>query len=170
MDHRETFTKLILPLKNNLFRYVLSFFSDRHKAEDIVQETMLRVWNCRDKWQQLDSMEGYCIGIARNLCIDELRRTKTNLSNIETAYEIKSNDSSPAEVYTKKQLKIALDRTIQLLPEKQQQCFHLRENEGRAYEEIAEVLNITMNQVKVNIFRARNFIKKELLKHDGYGL
>lgn len=170
MDHRQTFTELILPLKNNLFRFGYSFLRDKQKAEDVVQEAMLRIWNCRDKWQQLDNMEGYCLGIVRNLCIDEVRRTKITLSDIEIATEVRSHDSCPADAYNRKQLRSTLDKTIQQLPEKQQQCFHLRENEGRSYDEIAEVLNISMDQVKVNIFRARNFIKKQLLKHEAYGL
>lgn len=170
MDHRQTFTELILPLKDNLFRFGYSFLRDRQKAEDIVQETMLRVWNCREKWQELGNIEGYCMGIVRNLCVDEIRRVKITLSNIEIASEVKTNDHSPVEVYSRKQLKITLDKTIQMLPEKQQQCFHLRESEGRSYDEIAEVLAISMEQVKVNLFRARNFIKKELLKQEEYGL
>ena len=56
------------------------------------------------------------------------------------------------------------------LPEKQRSCMQLREFEGKSYKEIAEVLNISEEQVKVNIFRARQAVKQLYLKLDNYGL
>jgi RNA polymerase sigma-70 factor (ECF subfamily) len=56
------------------------------------------------------------------------------------------------------------------LPEKQRTCMQLRDVEGKSYKEIAAVMNITEQQVKVNIFRARQTIKQEFLKQEQYGL
>ena len=59
---------------------------------------------------------------------------------------------------------------MQQLPEKQRTCMHLRDIEGKAYKEIAAMMNITEQQVKVNIFRARQTIKQKFLQSEQYGL
>ena len=61
-------------------------------------------------------------------------------------------------------------RLINELPEKQRSCIQLREFEGKSYKEVAEVLGISEEQVKVNIFRARQTIKQRFEKLDQYGL
>ena len=60
----------ILPLKDKLSRLALRITFDRAEAEDIVQETMIRVWNKRDEWHELESVEAYCLTVTRNLAID----------------------------------------------------------------------------------------------------
>ena len=59
---------------------------------------------------------------------------------------------------------------IDSLPVKQRECIQLRDFEGKAYKEIASLLNITEEQVKVNIFRARQTIKQQFERYDNYGL
>jgi RNA polymerase sigma-70 factor (ECF subfamily) len=63
-------------------------------------------------------------------------------------------------------VKQLLDR----LPEKQRSCMQLRDFEGKPYKEIAEVLGMTEEQVKVNIFRARQTIKQKFKEYEDYGL
>lgn len=170
MDYKRTFTELILPLKNNLFRYSFSFLKDKQKAEDIVQETMIRLWNCREKWNEMQNIQGYSLGVARHLCLDELRKKRVVYSELNVIEDERSPENNPMDSYSSKEMLTALKNAAMQLPEKQQICFHLREEEGRAYNEIAEIAGITMEQVKVNIFRARNFIKNKILKAEGYGI
>ena len=59
---------------------------------------------------------------------------------------------------------------IDNLPEKQRSCMQLRDIEGKTYKEIAAILSITEEQVKVNIFRARQTIKQQFERYDNYGL
>lgn len=69
-----SFRNDILPLKDKLFRLALRITSDRAEAEDVVQETLIRVWNKRDEWTQFGSVEAYCLTVARNLAIDRSER------------------------------------------------------------------------------------------------
>lgn len=170
MDQRRIFTELILPIKNSLFRYGYSFLKDRQKAEDIVQETMLRLWNNREKWQELHSPEGYGLGIVRHLCLDELRKKKLSFQKLETVEPYYSNENSPFDEISRKELVGLLQKAVDLLPTKQQMCFHLRETEGKSYDEIAGILGISMEQVKINIYRARNFVKNHIIKEEAYGI
>jgi RNA polymerase sigma-70 factor (ECF subfamily) len=59
---------------------------------------------------------------------------------------------------------------ISSLPDKQRQVIHLRDVEGYSYNEICEILEIDMNQVKVNLFRARTAVREKLIKINAYGL
>jgi RNA polymerase sigma-70 factor (ECF subfamily) len=59
---------------------------------------------------------------------------------------------------------------INSLPEKQRQVIHLRDVEGYSYNEICEILELDMNQVKVNLFRARSSVREKLIKINAYGL
>ena len=69
-----SFRNDILPLKDKLFRLALRITLDRAEAEDVVQDTLIKVWNRRDEWAQFDSIEAYCLTIARNLAIDRSQK------------------------------------------------------------------------------------------------
>ena len=64
----------ILPLKDKLFRLALRITLNRAEAEDVVQDTLIRVWSKREEWVGLESVEAYCMSIARNLAIDRSRK------------------------------------------------------------------------------------------------
>ena len=62
-----SFRNDILPLKNELYRLALRITLNPAEAEDIVQETMIKVWNRRDQWDEIESIEAFCLTICRNL-------------------------------------------------------------------------------------------------------
>lgn len=165
-----SFRNDILPLKDKLFRLALRITFDRAEAEDIVQETMIRVWNKRNKWTQFGSVEAYCLTVARNLAIDrsELKDAQT----VELSPEMEQTDttSNPYERLASKERMALIHRLIGRLPEKQRTAMQLRDIEGKSYKEIALLLDMTEEQVKVNLFRARQKVKQQFLEIEGYGL
>ena len=62
-----SFQTNILPLKNELYRLALRITLNPAEAEDVVQETMMKVWNRRDEWERIESIEAFCLTICRNL-------------------------------------------------------------------------------------------------------
>lgn len=64
----------ILPLKNQLYRLALRITLDSAEAEDIVQETLIKVWNKHDDWDNIDNIEAFCFTVCRNLALDSLKR------------------------------------------------------------------------------------------------
>lgn len=165
-----SFRNDILPLKDKLFRLALRITFDRAEAEDIVQETMIRVWNKRNEWTQFGSVEAYCLTVARNLAIDrsELKDAQT----VELSPEMEQTDttSNPYERLASKERMALIHRLIGRLPEKQRTVMQLRDIEGKSYKEIALLLDMTEEQVKVNLFRARQKVKQQFLEIEGYGL
>ena len=137
---------------------------DRAEAEDIVQETMIRVWNKRDEWNGLESVEAYCLTVARNLAID--RSEKKDSQTMEQTPDA----SSPYDRLVNKERLKLVHRLVGELPEKQRLIMQLRDVEGKSYKEIAAALRLTEEQVKVNLFRARQKVKQKFIDIDNYGL
>lgn len=160
----------ILPLKDKLFRLALRITFDRAEAEDIVQETMIRVWNKRDEWDGLESVEAYCLTVARNLAIDRSEKKDSQTVELTLEAEQTPDASSPYDQLVNKERLKLVHRLVGELPEKQRLIMQLRDVEGKSYKEIAEALRLTEEQVKVNLFRARQKVKQKFMNIDGYGL
>lgn len=160
----------ILPLKDKLFRLALRITFDRAEAEDIVQDTMMRVWNQRDKWPQFESIEAYCFTVTKNLAIDRSQKKETQNVAITSELEEVSGVSGPYDKLASEERMRIIHRLINELPEKQRLIMQMRDMEGASYKEIAHVLNLTEEQVKVNLFRARQKVKQQYTQIDEYGL
>ena len=160
----------ILPLKDKLFRLALRITFDRAEAEDVVQDTMIRVWNKREEWTQFGSIEEYFFTVSKNLSID--RSQKKEAQNVELTPEMEeeSEISGPYDQLVNNERMSIIHRLINELPEKQRLIMQLRDIEGESYKEIAKILNLTEEQVKVNLFRARQKVKQRYLEIDEYGL
>ena len=166
-----SFRNDVLPLKNELFRLALRITLNRAEAEDIVQDTLIKVWNRREEWNALDSIEAFSLTVCRNLSLDRIRKKgndNDSLEDVKAAEPLASSNPQDRMIQTDK---VRLIRQIvDGLPEKQRSCMQLRDFEGKTYKEIAGVLDISEEQVKVNIFRARQTVKQKYLKLDNYGL
>lgn len=165
-----SFRNDILPLKDKLFRLALCITRSREEAEDIVQDTMLRVWNRREEWNVWETVEGFCLTICRNLAID--RSQKMDARHVELTPEVTElpDMAAPDKLMERDERLGLLHRLIAELPEKQRTILQLRDVEGKSYKEIAEILQLTEEVVKVNLFRARQRIKLKYNEIDTYGL
>ena len=63
----------VLPLKNELYRLALRITLNPAEAEDTVQDTMIKVWNRREQWDEIESIEAFCLTICRNLALDKAK-------------------------------------------------------------------------------------------------
>ena len=159
-----SFRNDILPLKDKLFRLALRITFDRAEAEDVVQETLIRVWN------KFGSIEPYCLTVAKNLAIDRSERKDAQTVELTPEMEQTSGASNPYDHLVDKEQMTLIHRLVNELPDKQRLIMQLRDIEGKSYKEIAVVLHLTEEQVKVNLFRARQKVKQRYLDIDGYGL
>lgn len=166
----------VLPLKNELFRLALRITLDKAEAEDIVQETMIKVWNRRGEWDAIDSIEAFCLTICRNMALDKVKAAahRTASRTADTAEAAATPDTSyganPAEQAEQKDRVRLIRYIIGSLPEKQRCVMQLRDFEGKSYKEIATILDISEEQVKVSIFRARQAIRQKFIETESYGL
>ena len=166
-----SFRNDILPLKDILYRLALRITLNRAEAEDIVQDTLIKVWNRRDDWAQMDNIEAYSMTVCRNLALDRIERADNRTGSLDDIGTDRPDTASSPLERTAQLDRIEIVRSlIDSLPEKQRSCIQLRDFEGRTYKEIARVLGISEEQVKVNIFRARQTIKFKFQQYDNYGL
>lgn len=166
-----SFRNDVLPLKDALYRLALRITLSHEEAQDIVQDTLIKVWDKRESWNEIESIEAFSITICRNLALDRIKKhDNLNDSLEERQTESLDTSSTPFED-TLQQDRIELVRNlVNALPEKQRSCMQLRDFEGKPYKEIAKILGISEEQVKVNIFRARQTVKERFQKYDNYGL
>ena len=153
-----TFRTDILPLKDKFYRLALRITTNTADSEDIVQEALIRIWKKREQWDEIESLETYGLAITRNIALDYIKKSKT-------ALHVPLDNEIPAKEYDKLQAqeRINLIRNMMdSLPEKQRTAMQLRDFEEKTYKEVAEIMDISEQQVKVNIFRARQFIKQKI--------
>lgn len=164
------FRNEILPLKDKLFRLALRVVLDRDEAEDVVQDTLLKLWERREEWEQIQSMEAYCMTLCRNLALD--RNGAARRSNLRLNEEIDQppTGSSTLDVVDIRMRVEALRSFIDELPEVQRSIILLRETEGRRYDEIANILKLSEAQVKVYLHRARQRLQLQMKQLEQHGL
>jgi RNA polymerase sigma factor (sigma-70 family) len=167
----EAFQNRVLPSKNKLFRFALKFLGNEEDAKDVVQEVFIRVWNGREQMNEVQNWEAWCMRITRNLSLDKIRSvTRKQTQPIEETFDIHQDALTPYESTEIDESMQRVRMIISTLPEKQRQVIHLRDVEGYSYNEISDILEMDMNQVKVNLFRARNAVREQLTKINAYGL
>jgi len=139
---------------DGVYRFILKNIKDRDTAQDIVQESYVRMWE-RVKDVTYEKARAYLFTTAYHTMIDHIRKNQ-RLSSLDDGYN-ETHDESPG---TYNDLKEVINEAVAKLPEIQRSVIMLRDYEGYAYEEIGEILKLSESQVKVYIFRARTFLKQ----------
>lgn len=160
----------VLPLKDKIFRLALRITLSRAEAEDIVQDVLIKVWNRRDDLAEVDSIEAYSLTVCRNLSLDRLQRKENDNVNLDDAPPTEADDAPPDLQMIRNERIDNIKRLIERLPIPQRAAMQLRDMEGKTYKEISSITGQTEEQVKVNIFRARQYIRKQIEKIENYGL
>lgn len=139
-------------------------------AEDISQQVFVRIWKSAPRYEPSAKFTTWMFTITRNLVFNEMRRRQrkpvVSLDEREDEHHIPTTIDSglqPDESRLQKELEEAVDAAIQQLPEKQRLAVVLRRYEQMPYEDIAEVLDLSLSAVKSLLFRARTQLK-ELLR------
>ena len=167
----ETFQNSVFPVKNKLFRFAFRLLGSSEEAKDVVQEVFIKVWNGREQLGEIQNLEAWCMRITKNLSLDRLRQQHRQATDsIENGFQVQHSDLSPLENIEINESMKRIGDLMAALPDKQRQVMHLRDIEGYSYQEICEILEIDMSQVKVNLFRARNSVREKLQKFETYGL
>ena len=169
------YRELIRRYERPVFSLLIRMVRDRATAEDLAQETFIKVLNHIDKYVPEFKFSSWLFKIANNLAIDHLRKRQlptvsidgapdaTTASQVEaTAFEIASGDESALEELEARELGTAIERAIARLRPEYRSCIMLRHVEGRSYEEIAATLDLPLGTVKTYIHRARHELRKAL--------
>jgi RNA polymerase sigma-70 factor, ECF subfamily len=141
-------------------------------VEDIAQQVFIRVWKSAPRYTATAKFTTWLLTITRNLVFNEARRRKRHPVNTFDVHEAENarstNDNGPRvpdEALLEGELQMAIDMAIRALPEKQRLAVVLRRYEGKSYEEIGEVLNLSVPAVKSVLFRARTQLRDALKRY-----
>ena len=166
----EEFQRVFFEMKDKLYRFSLRIVRSSDQAEDVVQEVMIKLWTKRDSMEGIDNINGWLMVLARNLSIDKIRSKHHSTGSLETAYFVADGEIKPDKQAEQSDLMQQIDAAVQQLPETQRLIFHLRDVEGMTYKEIGEILDLSLENVKVNLFRARQKLRKLLKQVESYGI
>ena len=162
-----SFRTTVLPLGDRLFRLALRITMNRAEAEDVVQDTLLKVWELRSEWGQINNLEAFAIATCRNRALDVLKRAGRNTKSLDEVDNTQlSTFNSQRSFEAREQLSL-VRRLMDGLPELQRSIMLLRDIEGKNYQEIAEALDIRETPVKVYLHRARTKIKEQVRNQMG---
>jgi len=162
---KEEFKLKVLPLGEKMYRLSFRIVKDIEIAKDCVQETFIKLWENRHKLDELRSLQAYAFTIIRNTSIDKLRQMKYSDKSEE---KIETQSIEPDFEFTESNELI--HKLVKELPQQQKLVLELRDMEGFSYEEIADALDLSINNIRVNLSIARKKIKEELMKIYQYGL
>jgi RNA polymerase sigma-70 factor (ECF subfamily) len=143
-------------------------------VEDIAQQVFIRIWKSARRYVPRAKFTTWLLKITRNLVFNELRRAKrraqVSLQPEPGAEEIPLKDETnpaPDASLLEDELQRAIEEAIMQLPESQRMALVLRRYEQLSYEEIAEVLDLSVPAVKSVLFRARTELRARLSKYLG---
>ena len=148
----------LLPVIDKLFRLALSITGSKEDAEDVVQDILLQLLR-KDKQEKIENLEAYCFRSTRNRALDVIALHDNRVEELPDDFDFPAQENIAQKLEAQEQIEI-IEKWLTKLPEKQQTIFRLREVEELSYKEIALILNITEEQVKINIFRLRQKLKE----------
>ncbi|HLO47272.1 MAG TPA: sigma-70 family RNA polymerase sigma factor [Kamptonema sp.] len=173
---RAAFSELLVRYQSHVERVLYHLAPDWQDRADLAQEVWIRVYRNINRLQEPAKFRGWLSRIATNLFYDELRKRKRVrppmsldaprfLEDGEIDWEIAADSPGPDEDLTTREFYDQLHKAIADLPEVFRTTIVLREIEGLAYEEIAEITNVSLGTVKSRIARARQRLQQQLQKY-----
>jgi len=157
------FNSKILPLNGALYKVAFYILESQAEAEDAVQDLMIKLWNSRDKLDEVANLKGYALTLMKNHCLDILRKASHKIQKVEIPPDEMSPGQADSEVMAKEELE-RVQRAIEKLPESQRKVLQMKTIEGLTYEEIEKKTGMSNLTLRVLLSTARKTIKKSLGK------
>ena len=169
------FRELIRRYERPVFSLIYRMVRESTVAEDLAQDTFIKVLNHLDKYRPEFKFSSWLFKIANNVAIDHLRRRQLNTVSMDgsphassaaeaesTSFELADQAESPLDELASRELGAIIEQAIGSLRPEYRNCIMLRHVEGRSYEEIAATLDLPLGTVKTYIHRARHQLREAL--------
>jgi RNA polymerase sigma-70 factor (ECF subfamily) len=168
---RLAFAELVDLYKDKLFHMAYRMLSQKQEAEDVVQETFLRVYANLDRYDENQKFSTWIYRIATNLCIDRLRKRKASYSLDAEMPEgegadwyslLPSEQTTPETDLLLTETQEQIRKAIETLPEKYKAVVILRYLQDLSLQEISDVLQMPVTTIKTRVHRGREFLRRKL--------
>lgn len=157
--NESAFAEVLTRHQDAVYQFGFRFLGDASEAEDITQETFLRLFRTAERYQPQASLRAFLFRITRNLCIDFIRKKKPEL--MEVLPESVSHNT-PMESLEQAEAIECLNHCIDALPDNQRMAILLRHGSGLCYQEIAHVMGVTVSAVESLLVRARRTLRQHI--------
>jgi RNA polymerase sigma-70 factor (ECF subfamily) len=171
----DAYRELIKRYERPVYSLIYRMVRDNETAEDLAQETFIKVLNNIDRYRPEFKFSSWLFKIANNITIDHLRRRQLDTISIEgspdaltgerlraTAVTVASGGESPLEELESKEIGASIEEAIAKLRPEYRACIILRHVEDYSYDEIAEIVKLPLGTVKTYIHRARQELREHL--------
>lgn len=176
---RQAFEELVELYKDKIYHLAYRMLGSRGEAEDIVQETFLRVYTNLDRYDENQKFSTWIYRIGTNLCIDRLRKRKPTYSLDADMPEgdgadwysmLPSEEETPEEELVLSETQQQIRKAIETLPSKYKSVVVLRYLHDMSLQEISEVLKMPVTTIKTRVHRGREYLRKKLEPEFGSGV
>jgi RNA polymerase sigma-70 factor (ECF subfamily) len=163
---KHAFTVLFNTWKDKLHGFLLGITRSEEKADDLLQDIFLKLWNNRENLPEIDNFDAYLYTMAKNIAFDSLRRfAKTTLIFDNLFRDIDNTENiTPENIFIHKELDEKIREAVKQLPPQQQKIFVMYKQEGLHHDEIAKKLNLSVSTSKNTLRNAIANLREILLK------
>ncbi len=157
---KSAFEAIVLRYRLSAIQFANSFVFDIFAAEDIVQDCFIKIYLNRMNYEFSHTFKTFLFTIVRNKSIDYLRKNKAQrLVNLDSIHEIEELNSQE-DIFLKKEMSNRIFKILKSLKDDYKTALYLFAIEEMSYKEIAKIMQKTIPQIKITIFRARKKLKK----------
>ncbi len=168
----QAFTEIVQGHERMVLNFAFRYLGDERRAEDVAQETFIRVYRARHKWRPEATFRTWLLTITTRLCLNEIRAQKRRRRVLRTVVDSVDGDfwanavdtkgPSPAERAIARERAELVRSAIENLSENQRTALLLHRFEGLSYKEVSQVMGLTLEAVRSLLVRARKNLRRQL--------
>lgn len=151
--------------RDKLYRLALRLLNSSDEAADVAQEVWIRLWQRKEDIPKLNNTESFAFTMTRNLCLDVLKSSRMKNERLDGIHENTLSCSQNNCIESNEKIAM-IHQAINNLPEQQKIVMQLRDIEGYELSEIAQSLNLTQNNTKVILCRARQNVRQTIINFE----
>ncbi|WP_313893028.1 RNA polymerase sigma factor [Psychrobacillus sp.] len=168
LGNKQAYAHIINKYKNPLFGTILRMTKNPHDAQDLVQEAFIKVYDQLDKYDKKGSFSGWLYRVAINHCMDEFRKKRYKMKQVEIDEEKVVHVNHPEVIYLKNEKSRQLERLIATLPKDERMIILLRYVNELSYSEISELVEVPLSDVRNKLHRAKKKMRDTVKQEGGY--
>lgn len=162
------FADLVRRHQARVFRFILRMLDTHDEAMELTQDVFVKAWQALPGWRPEARFSTWLLQIARNAALDHLRRRqRVQFAPLEDGFDVADAAPGPEARYASRQQQVRLDRALLRIAPEHRDILLLREIEGLAYGELADILGVAEGTVKSRLARARAALLEHFNPHGG---
>lgn len=167
---QEAFSELVTRYKKLIYSVVFNILRDKQEVNDVAQEAFIRLYRNLGRYNPEYKFSTWAVRITTNLCLDILRKKKTELLPVEEIGTLSGDYDTPEDHFLDKERNRIVMKAVEELPDKYRIPVVLFHQKGLSYEEMCKVLNEPMSIIKNRLYRARLMLREKLINERREGV